>query len=110
MLPADWPWHFELNNELVGKAFIIHNLLNWHHDNSTILIVPHKVPNQAIRWHHPIKACNFAMAGMGQPAWSHACNLCTKHVKDAQGDLIAADCLVVTDVISLGHPCCLVHN
>ncbi|KAF8576846.1 hypothetical protein K439DRAFT_1622535 [Ramaria rubella] len=109
-LPQDWPFTFHLNYELMGEAFFIHVLLNWHRDRQTILKVPHKGPTQAEWWHAAIQACNLAMAGTGQPAWNHACNLCMKHIKDASGNFIRAYRSVVTDGISLGHPCCAVHD
>ncbi|KAF8578628.1 hypothetical protein K439DRAFT_1247453, partial [Ramaria rubella] len=57
-----------------------------------------------------IQACKLAMAGTGQLAWNHTCNLCTKHVNDAPGQIVGAYQSVVTDGVSLGHPCCAIHN
>ncbi|KAF8581266.1 hypothetical protein K439DRAFT_1515207 [Ramaria rubella] len=50
------------------------------------------------------------MAGTGQPEWNHACNLCTKHLLDEKGNIIAVYSTVVMDGISLGHPCCGIHD
>src|SRR5882724_9152807 len=115
------PWHHhilllnglvscQLNYELVTESFVINALLNWHHDCGTLLQVPHSAVNQAERWHGAVNAQNLAMAGTGQPAWNHACNLCTKLVYDCDQNPIKAYRSVVTDGISMGHPCCAVHN
>ncbi|KAF8585682.1 hypothetical protein K439DRAFT_1249752, partial [Ramaria rubella] len=90
----DWPFTFHLNYELMGEAFFIHVLLNWHRDHQTILKVPHKGATQAEQWCAAIQVCNLAMAETGQLAWNHACNLCMKHIKDTSGNFIGAYRLV----------------
>src|SRR5882724_1930853 len=99
-----------LNYELVTESFVMNVLLNWHHDDGTLLQVPHSAVNQAEQWHGAVNAWNLAMAGTGQPAWNHTCNLCMKLVYDCDQNLIKAYISVVTDGISMGHPCCAVHN
>ncbi|KAF8582316.1 hypothetical protein K439DRAFT_1647640 [Ramaria rubella] len=76
----------------------------------TTLSVMHKAKTQAMHWREAIEAWNAAMAGTGQPEWNHACNLCTKHILDQNSEIVGVYHAVVTDGISLGHPCCGVHN
>ncbi|KAF8576463.1 hypothetical protein K439DRAFT_1664598 [Ramaria rubella] len=110
MLPQDWPITFQMDYELVGEAFYINALIEWHCHNKTLLCVPHKAPTVAERWHDAIEACNVAMTGTGQPEWNHACSLCTRHLKNEKGEITAVFRSVVTDGIAMGHPCCVVHD
>jgi CxC6 like cysteine cluster associated with KDZ transposases len=109
-LPQDWPISLQLDYETVGDSFIISSLINWHCDHETVLQVPHKASSQTQRWQVAINSRNFAMAGPGQPTWNHACDLCTKHTRAVDGWYVGAIRSVVTDGVSLGHPCCGVHD
>ena len=80
----------QMDYEIIGEAFIINALVSWHHDIGVTLQVPHKAPSQAVRWHDAITAQIVAMVGTGQPAWNHACNVCTKHIRDEDGNVIQA--------------------
>jgi hypothetical protein len=57
-----------------------------------------------------VHAMNIAMAGTGQPEWNHTYNCCMRHLKDKTGHITSVYCLVITDDVSLGHPCCAVHD
>lgn len=92
------------------EVFVLHALLDWHRNHETTLQVQHKMPSQALQWYDAITAHNIAMSGTGQPSWNHACHLCTKHLKDDHGNNIGVYRSVVTDGISLGHPCCTIHD
>ena len=50
------------------------------------------------------------MAGTGQLAWNHACDWCAQYVVGDNGKLVAVYWSVMTDGVSLGHPCCAVHD
>ncbi|KAF7343018.1 hypothetical protein MVEN_01732000 [Mycena venus] len=49
------------------------------------------------------------MAGTGQPAWNHACNLCCSIFTD-DNEVEYAIRSTVTDGITIGRPCCAVHD
>ena len=109
-LPVNWPITYDLNSEAVSKTFIIHALLKWHGDHGTQLQVSHKAPNQAAQWHNAVHTRNLEIAGTSQPEWNHACNQCTHHIRDEIGGIVGAYRSVFTDGISLGHPCCAIHD
>lgn len=109
-LPADWPVTYDMHSEHVSEAFVIHALLEWHHDHNTVLEVPHKADNARIGFHEAVEARNRALAGPGHPEWNHACLRCTHHIKDDTGQITAVYRSAVSDGISLGHPCCALHD
>ncbi|KAF8580189.1 hypothetical protein K439DRAFT_1267774, partial [Ramaria rubella] len=109
-LPLAFPTRFVINGKDVWEAFTINALMEWHRDHGTLLQVPHRAAEPHICWYDAVQARNQAMVGPGQPAWNHACNVCMKHLKDDNGRIYAVYRSAVTDGISLGHPCCAVHD
>ncbi|KAF8574394.1 hypothetical protein K439DRAFT_1649787 [Ramaria rubella] len=61
--------------------------------------------HQANQLFPALKARNEHMMGIRQEQWNHACDKCT-HVFDGDGGAKCVIRLVVTDGITLGHPCC----
>ncbi|EIW54821.1 uncharacterized protein TRAVEDRAFT_39313 [Trametes versicolor FP-101664 SS1] len=69
----------------------------------TVLEVPNDSSTQFDRLLPAIQRRNIAMVGPGQPEWNHACDLCCYITADSDNQ-------PVTDGISIGHPCCAVHD
>ncbi|TFY58442.1 hypothetical protein EVJ58_g6411 [Rhodofomes roseus] len=67
--------------------------------------LPHDVERLALA----LRARNVIMAGPGQEMWNHACDLCCWVQPDDEGQMRAVRS-VVTDGVTLGHPCCAVHD
>ncbi|KAF8583376.1 hypothetical protein K439DRAFT_1348921, partial [Ramaria rubella] len=60
---------------------------------------------------HPVlEARNERMAGPGQPQWNHACEKCTWVTLAEDGIHHRSIHVTVTDGVTLGHPCCAVHD
>ncbi|KAF8588324.1 hypothetical protein K439DRAFT_1271456, partial [Ramaria rubella] len=84
-LPLTFPIRFMINGKDMWEAFTINALMEWHCDHGTLLQVLHKAAGHHIQWNDAVQAQNQAMVGPGQPAWNHACNICTKHLQDENG-------------------------
>ncbi|KDQ50429.1 hypothetical protein JAAARDRAFT_74233 [Jaapia argillacea MUCL 33604] len=101
-----WPISLKMDCENVWDAFFMFGLLK---DQGTSLNLKHKVSSHAIRLAPALEAWNESMVGPGQPRWSHTCNLCCEVQTMADGDTWALRA-VITDGVTLGHPCCRVHD
>jgi hypothetical protein len=110
--------------EIMLNAFFLHGLLHDKHRLGLRLSVPHHGLNR-VRLDKALSERNQRMTGTGQEMWAHACDLCMRHSRGEDGvqcELralftilyidIQIDCLtaVVADGITVGHPCCGVHN
>lgn len=85
MLPADWPTSLELDVEDVWNGFYIHALILEHRECGSTLELTHNAESQAARLKPALQARNKKMAGPGQEAWNHACDLCCWVFTDADG-------------------------
>ncbi|KAJ6485282.1 hypothetical protein DFH09DRAFT_949028, partial [Mycena vulgaris] len=108
-LPATWSTSLELDVEDVWNAFFLYSLLLDYQSRDQPLELPHKAPSQSERLRAALHERNVQMAGTGQPAWNHACNLCCGVVIDEDGIEYAIRS-TVTDGITIGRPCCCVHD
>ncbi|KZT54970.1 hypothetical protein CALCODRAFT_547130 [Calocera cornea HHB12733] len=97
-----------LRGEWVSDLFDLFALLLHHSEQRTLLRLPEDGHNQAERLFRAMQERNSFIARKGQPQWAHACNLCLK-VLGPPGDQKMIHC-AVTDGISIGRPCCAVHN
>ncbi|EPQ54160.1 hypothetical protein GLOTRDRAFT_44279 [Gloeophyllum trabeum ATCC 11539] len=109
LMPEDWPVKLPLDVDKVWDAFFLYSLLLDHDERHTCLELRHDAPSQWERLRPAVRARNLAMAGPGQPEWNHACDLCCWVSEDEEGQLWAVRS-VVTDGVSIGHPCCAVHD
>ncbi|KAI0047167.1 hypothetical protein FA95DRAFT_1492972 [Auriscalpium vulgare] len=94
--PSPWPQMFHLDSEQVWRAFYLNALLRDADEHGDSLVLP-SVGSQDSRLQYGMARRNEQMVIEGQPEVMHACNLWPLRA-------------VVTDGISLGHPCCAVHN
>ncbi|KDQ49879.1 hypothetical protein JAAARDRAFT_142789 [Jaapia argillacea MUCL 33604] len=104
-----WPISLKMDCENVWDAFFMYSLLKDHHEQGAGLTLEHKVSSHAARLFPALETRNKAMVGPGQPRWSHACDLCCEMRTTPDGETWALRA-VVTDGVTLGHPCCRVHD
>ncbi|KAJ7167590.1 hypothetical protein C8R46DRAFT_1093498 [Mycena filopes] len=109
VLPALWPYTFQMDVEDVWNAFFLHNLLVDHTAHGQPLELSHIAASQADRLRPALHARNVRMAGPGQDAWNHVCDLCCWFTEDEDGRTRAVRS-TVTDGITIGRPCCAVHD
>ncbi|KAK7676519.1 hypothetical protein QCA50_020537 [Cerrena zonata] len=107
-IQAPWSYQLQINTEQVWDAFFVHGLLLDCSSRNTILILDVSVP-QDQRLHFALETRNRHMVGPGQKYWNHACNLCCAEHKSPDGTPAALQASAV-DGISIGRPCCSVHD
>ncbi|KAI0746250.1 hypothetical protein C8Q80DRAFT_1105775 [Daedaleopsis nitida] len=105
-----WKLKPELTTELVWDAFYIHALLLDHQEREFPLELVHNAPSHFERLRPALQARNIRMVGPGQEEWSHACKLCCWIYDDEESGEEVAIRSVVTDGVTVGHPCCAVHD
>ncbi|KAK7689517.1 hypothetical protein QCA50_007309 [Cerrena zonata] len=108
-LPPTWEYRLRMNVEDVWNAFFLHSLLTDFDERSHVLELPHDAASQATRLDEAIRLRNASISGTGQDHWNHACNLCCWIHADADGTPLHLRSVVI-DGVTLGHPCCSVHN
>ncbi|KAL1937345.1 hypothetical protein VTO73DRAFT_13806 [Trametes versicolor] len=109
LLPAEWKLTRSLTTEHVWDAFFTYSLLLDHHERGTILQLAHNATSHTERLRPALQARNALMVGPGQEQWSHACDLCCWVERNQDGQLSAVRS-AVTDGVTIGHPCCGVHD
>ncbi|KAA1469595.1 hypothetical protein DENSPDRAFT_835230, partial [Dentipellis sp. KUC8613] len=107
--PRDWPQSFTLRTDEVWRSFFWNALLRDHSEHGTLLTVPDE-GNQESRLEFAMVRRNLQMVEEGQPARMHACDVCEKFVEGTGYKGLRSLRAVVTDGITIGHPCCAVHN
>ncbi|KIJ36555.1 hypothetical protein M422DRAFT_61158 [Sphaerobolus stellatus SS14] len=103
-LPFGWKFALKLDTDIVSDAFYLYSLLLDHSRQAQVLSPPHHAPNNTERLQNALEQRNERMVGPGQPEWNHACDVCTKISVSEDGSL------VVMDGVTLGHPCCAIHD
>lgn len=124
-LPAEWSTSLELDVEDVWNGFYIYALILEHRESGSVLELAHNAESQAARLRPALQARNKKMAGTGQEAWNHACELCCWVFTDENGVSCALYLLsfefflnlsldhcrsTVTDGVGIGCPCCGKHD
>ncbi|KAJ7933656.1 hypothetical protein B0H13DRAFT_1592224, partial [Mycena leptocephala] len=84
-LPATWSTSLELDVEDAYNAFFIYSLLLDHQAHDRTLQLSSTQQSQSERLRPALHERNSRMAGIGQPAWNHACNLCCAVDTDDNG-------------------------
>lgn len=85
-LPANWPISLNLDVEDVWNGFYLHALLIDAQEHGQVFVLPNKAPSQAERLRGALQERNMRMAGTGQEAWNHACDLCCWIETDKDGN------------------------
>jgi hypothetical protein len=101
--PRSWPVGFTLTTEHVWDAFVIACLLDDHQKLGTQLIIPNS-GMQKDRFMEALRARNLRIRLHSQPEFTHRCEKCCQNVKGRRV------WVVVVDGVTVGHPCCAVHN
>ena len=101
--PSGWPIEFTLSTEHVWDSFTIASLLDDCTRLNSQLVVP-DTGLQKDRFTEAMQARNLHFRLYGQPELSHRCDKCTRIF---QGEEVW---VVVVDGVTVGHPCCAVHN
>ncbi|KAF8054208.1 hypothetical protein FPV67DRAFT_1569119 [Lyophyllum atratum] len=108
-LPAIWPTSLKLDVEDIWNGFYVHALILQHQESSSTLEFAHDASSQAERLRPALQARNKKMAGPGQEAWNHACDLCCWVYTDENGVSYNVRS-VISDGIEMGCPCCKTHD
>ncbi|KAI0311591.1 hypothetical protein OF83DRAFT_1068546 [Amylostereum chailletii] len=108
LFPKHWTTNPELSPEIIWDTFFQFSLLcecdEQVKNGSPVNLVMNNSGDQATRLHKKLDKRNKLMVGPGQEYWDHVCDLCCK-VKVIDGKPP-----VVTDGITIGRPCCSVHD
>ncbi|KZO90569.1 hypothetical protein CALVIDRAFT_490265 [Calocera viscosa TUFC12733] len=103
-----------LRRTYVWDTFYLDALLQHHEEQGTILTLPEHPTGsrpwgaQRDRIREGLRQRNEFIAGTGQELYAHACDGCVRLIErnEQQFSIHAA----VTDGVSIGRPCCAVHN
>ncbi|KAA1475663.1 hypothetical protein DENSPDRAFT_826307 [Dentipellis sp. KUC8613] len=104
--PAGWA-NPDLTPTVVADAFFILALLQEQKERGLYLELSN-VGDQSDRLDHALRLRTISLVGPGRENWSHICDkCCAKRDEGGQFCIIRA---VVMDGITIGRPCCKVHN
>lgn len=101
-----WQFQKKLDSDFVWDAFVLLALLEDHGDRHTILTVPH-TGLQKDRFTTQMASRNERIIVEGQPEISHWCEKCMRVFHCEDGRILKVEA-VVTDGLTIGHPCCSV--
>jgi len=99
-----WPFELKLSTEHVWDAFVNITLLEDYTRRDLCLQVPH-IGDQKDRFHAAMHERNEHIIRFGQPELQHFCDRCMRVFEHPDGTKSKCQ-VVVTDGITLGHPCC----
>lgn len=85
MLPTAYSKSFTLDVEDVWNALFLYWILEDMEEHEEVLVLIHDAPSQAKRLEPALRARNLCMAGPGQEAWNHVCDLCCWFDEQADG-------------------------
>ncbi|KAF8967356.1 hypothetical protein BDZ97DRAFT_1916953 [Flammula alnicola] len=101
--------HVSLDVEDVWDGVSLHWLLEDAEERDEVLELVQDAPSQAKRLQPALHARNLRMAGPGQEAWSHACDLCC-WIETRPNGMKTYIRSTVTDGVTIGRPTCSVHD
>ncbi|KAF8160312.1 hypothetical protein BJ912DRAFT_1026540 [Pholiota molesta] len=107
--PSEWGFSFDLRMEHIWNAVSFLSILEHYESDGRILVIPHGW-GQKNRLVGPIKERNRLFAEKGQPEWAHYCEKCIRFFKDESGIPKYMVRAIVSDGITIGHPCCNVAH
>jgi hypothetical protein len=93
----------------VWDSFIILSLIEDCYDRQQTLVVPHD-GTQKIRFREAIRARNLRFCLYSQPEIRHYCKKCVRFYHGPDGTVRHMVSVVVIDGVTVGHPCCAIHN
>ncbi|KAG6822800.1 hypothetical protein H0H92_012529, partial [Tricholoma furcatifolium] len=110
--PPSTEWQFTSTNldaEHVYDGFVLLSLLEDCLERKANLQVPHS-GSQSNRFTAAVQARNARIRLYGQPEIRHLCAKCVRIYRDENGKIDKVTWAVVTDGVTVGRPCCGVHN
>jgi hypothetical protein len=115
-----------MTGEHVYDAFFLRALMKYHMSAGSPLVMSNSGTSQAERLRPLLITRNAIFQGPGQPDWDHCCNSCSIKIYSAQehpnGESHDPPIFIrlilsigwihsmVTDGVTLGHPCCAIHE
>ncbi|KAF8074791.1 hypothetical protein FPV67DRAFT_1408151 [Lyophyllum atratum] len=108
-LPGDWKFGSTVTTEQVWDAFTILALLEDCATREKTLNVPHDGP-QKDRFTFAVRERNHRFRQFSQPESRHRCKKCTRIFFGSGTEDSYRVWVVVIDGVTVGHPCCGVHN
>ncbi|KAJ3500454.1 hypothetical protein NLJ89_g9787 [Agrocybe chaxingu] len=103
--PSSWPTSMDIRGEYVLDGFFLYSLLLDKAEHGAPLVLKHDEANKD-RLKKAIHDRNKQTEGTGQEFYPHACDDCFMILEDENVKIHPAVC----DGITLGHPCCAIHN
>ncbi|PPR05018.1 hypothetical protein CVT24_010211 [Panaeolus cyanescens] len=104
-IPEDWPFEFDLRPEHIWGSISFLAILEHYAKCDDILQIPHDALEKD-RLNDAIKRRNTAFEEEGQPEWAHYCDKCIRFFYNDKGEAESYVCAIVSDGITIGHPCC----
>jgi hypothetical protein len=102
-------WNFELTGDHVWHGFVQLALMKDCIEHHTILSVPQD-GDQKEHFMDAIIERNNHIQTYGQEELHHYCNKYTRFHRDDSGTLTSKYSVIVTNGVTVGHPCCTTHN
>ncbi|KAF8834057.1 hypothetical protein BDN67DRAFT_915716 [Paxillus ammoniavirescens] len=107
--PEDFPFKFELSGEHVWSAVVQLSLIEDLELRDRPLVVKH-AGEQKDHFLPAIQERNLRIRLYGQEELRHYCSRCAILYTNDQDALKKKFSVIVTDGVTVGHPCCAVHN
>jgi hypothetical protein len=107
VFPSDWAFGSVLTTEHVWDSFVLASLLEDCRCRQQTLVVPHD-GLQKDRFTSSIRARNQRFRLYSQPELCHHCRKCVRHYTQDGAEKKVS--VVVIDGVTVGHPCCGIHN
>ncbi|KAF8196056.1 hypothetical protein BJ912DRAFT_125465 [Pholiota molesta] len=98
-----------INSEQVYRAFVMNGLLRDCSETGNPLVLP-DIGDNDTRLKCPMDLRNKKMILVGQQEKMHACEKCEKFIEGSGYKGLRSLRATVTDGLSIGRPCCKVHN
>ncbi|KAF8576618.1 hypothetical protein K439DRAFT_1649253 [Ramaria rubella] len=105
-LPGSWQSSLTMSSGHVLNGFLLYSLLLDKAEHNQTLVMPHDAASQKLHLEPVMTEWNATMEGISQEHYAHACDLCCKMYENDEVKLQGA----VSDGITIGHPCCAIHD
>ncbi|KAF8315244.1 hypothetical protein DL93DRAFT_2148981 [Clavulina sp. PMI_390] len=108
---ARWPFEYSIQPNHIWNSFYLFSLLSdfEEREDRPILILPNS-GEQDERLKAAVEERNAHIVTNGTEFWDHACQGCCLLRLDEKSGIMKKMRAVVVDGVTLGHPCCGVHN
>ncbi|TFK17030.1 hypothetical protein FA15DRAFT_683625 [Coprinopsis marcescibilis] len=107
--PEDWGLSFKFRPEHIWHSLIYLSILAWYAAEGNILMVSND-EEQKDQLLDAITEWNNQFEKQRQPEWAQYCLKCVWFWKDSNGNISEMASAIVSDGITIGHPCCNVAH